>query len=264
MKVAKNYINSNLRFAISSEEEFENEIKGLGFEDSGADVNVGAFSNKQRFRMEPTDDDFSSEDLAKFIDSLKRGLIQPHMKSLPIPATQDGLVKKIVAHSYDNEVHKVKKDAVIYFYAPWCGHCKKLDPVFKKVAEKLSETNENIIFAKMDATVNDIPYMFPDLKGYPSLFFVSAFEKFDPVEYQGDKDFKSLRDWINRHTSIFLSDEERQGQSLEGDEEIESFTSESFDDDEANEGDDGEAAAPGADEEDNKGSDKETQAKDEL
>ena len=45
--------------------------------------------------------------------------------------------------------------------------------------------NENIVFGKFDATSNDVPYMFPPLKGYPTIFFLSAYEKFDPIQYQG-------------------------------------------------------------------------------
>jgi len=89
-------------------------------------------------------------------------------------------------------------------------------------------TNENIVFGKFDATSNDVPYMFPPLKGYPSIFFLSAYEKFDPIQYQGDRTYKSVKDWINRHSSIFLSEEERTGQAAEDDEEIESFTAENF------------------------------------
>ena len=73
---------------------------------------------------------------------------------------------QVVAHNYDEEVHKVKKDAVVFFYAPWCGHCKEFDPVYKKVAKKMLKNNENIVFAKMDGSANDIPYMFPPLKVY--------------------------------------------------------------------------------------------------
>ena len=69
-----------------------------------------------------------------------------------------------MAHNYDEEIHKVKKDAVMFFYAPWCGHCKEFDPVFKKVAKKMLKNNENIVFGKMDGSSNDIPYMYPPLK----------------------------------------------------------------------------------------------------
>ncbi len=54
-----------MKFAISSEEEFADEIKSLGFEDSGEDVSVGCFTEKQKFRMKPTEE-FETEDLVIF------------------------------------------------------------------------------------------------------------------------------------------------------------------------------------------------------
>merc|ERR1712141_399603 len=175
LEVAKKFVGSNLKFAISNEEEYEEEIKKLGFEDSGADVNVGCYSEKQKFRMKVTDE-FEDEDLAEFIEELRTGKVAPYMKSLPVPKTQEGHVLKIVANNYDKEIHRVKKDAVVFFGAPWCGHCKEFDSVFKKIAKKMKATNENIVFGKFDATSNDVPYMFPPLKGYPSIFFLSAYE----------------------------------------------------------------------------------------
>ena len=100
---------------------------------------------------------------------------------------------------------------------PLAGHCKEFDPIYKKIAKKMSANNENIVFGKFDATSNDVPYMFPPLKGYPSIFFLSAYEKFDPIQYQGDRTYKSVKDWINRHSSIFLSEEERTGQAADDD-----------------------------------------------
>ncbi len=183
LEVAKNFVGSNLKFAIANEDEWEDEIKAFGFEDSGEDVNVGCFSEKQKFRMKSVEE-FEADDLAGFIEELRTGKVKPYMRSLPVPKKQDDPVKKLVADNYDDEIHKVKKDAVVFFYAPWCGHCKEFDPVLSKVAKKMLKTNENIVFGKIDATANDIPYMFPPLKGYPSVFFLSAYEKFDPIQYQ--------------------------------------------------------------------------------
>merc|ERR1711963_118513 len=211
LEVAKKFKGSNLKFAISNEEEFEDEIKALGLEDSGNDVNIGVYTEKQKFRGNE-DAEFSSEYLATYVEHLRTGRIAPYMKSLPVPKNQESIVKKVVADNYDVEMHKVKKDAVLYFYAPWCGHCKEFDATFKKVAKKMTKTNENIVFGSMDGTSNDIPYMFPPLKGYPSVFFLSAYEKFDPIQYQGDRSYKSVKDWINRHSSIFLTDEEMTGE----------------------------------------------------
>jgi len=168
---------------------------------------------------------------AQFVDDLKNGKVAPYMKSQPVPKNQEGPVKSIVSNNYDAEIHKVKKDAVLFIHAPWCGHCKDFEPVYKKIAKKMMKSNENIVFGKMDGTANDIPYMYPPLKGYPAIFFLSAYEKYDPIQYQGDRTFKSVKDWINRHSSIFLTEEERTGQAAEEEEEIESFTSENFEED---------------------------------
>merc|ERR1712073_48712 len=227
VQVSKNFLGSNLKFAISSEDEYADEIQKLGFEDSGADVNVGCYTEKQKCRMKVTDE-FETEDLAAFIEDLRTGKVAPYMKSAPVPKKQTGNVKHVVADNYDVEIHKVKKDAVIFFHAPWCGHCKEFDPVYKKMGKKMKATNENIVFGKYDGVANDVPYMFPQLKGFPSIFFLSAYEKYDPILYQGERNYKDIKEWINRHSSIFLTEEERTGQIAEVDEEIESFTSENI------------------------------------
>jgi len=236
VEIAKHFTDSNLKFAISNEDEFEDELKSLGLEDSGADVNVACYTDKQKFRMEPVDD-FESSDLAQFIEDLRTGKVKPYMKSMPIPKKQEGVIRKVVAHNYDEEIHKLKKDAVMFFYAPWCGHCKEFDPIYKKVAKKMLKNNENIVFGKMDGSSNDIPYMFPPLKGFPSVFFVSAYEKYDPILYQGDRTYKSVKDWINRHSSIFLTEEEKSGEGDDDDDEMpelpdvmESYQDEDMDD----------------------------------
>eukprot|EP00854_Cymbomonas_tetramitiformis_P015059 gene15059-17799_t len=68
---------------------------------------------------------------------------------------------------------------MIEFYAPWCGHCKKLAPIFDELAESYKENSE-ILFVKMDSTANDIPPPHNKrfvVKGFPTLYFKDATEK---------------------------------------------------------------------------------------
>merc|ERR1711874_726672 len=88
------------------------------------------------------------------------------MKSMPVPKNQESIVKKVVADNYDVEMHKVKKDVVLYFYAPWCGHCKEFDSVFKKVAKKMMKKLSLVAWMELEMT---FPICSPHLRdSHPS------------------------------------------------------------------------------------------------
>lgn len=43
----------------------------------------------------------------------------------------------LVAENFDSIVNDDSKDVLIEFYAPWCGHCKNLEPKYNELGEKV-------------------------------------------------------------------------------------------------------------------------------
>lgn len=67
----------DITFAIANEQDFEEQLKELGLDDSGEEINVGCFDDKDRkYRMEP-DEEFSEDSLREFVENFKEGKISP-------------------------------------------------------------------------------------------------------------------------------------------------------------------------------------------
>lgn len=60
-------------------------------------------------------------------------------------------------------------DWLIKFYAPWCKHCKTLEPIYDEVAEQLKG---EINVAKVDVTANRALGSRFDIKGFPTVKFL--------------------------------------------------------------------------------------------
>lgn len=63
-------------------------------------------------------DCFSYEALENFARRLAQGVVEPYLKSQPVPE-QTADVKVVVAKNFDEIVNDKSKDVLIEFYAPW-------------------------------------------------------------------------------------------------------------------------------------------------
>ncbi|KAF5516927.1 Protein disulfide-isomerase [Colletotrichum siamense] len=148
----------------------------------------------------PFDQDkkITHDDIAKFVEEFSSGKVEPSIKSEPVPESQDGPVTIVVAKNYEDVVLDDKKDVLIEFYAPWCGHCKALAPKYDQLGELYakSEYKDKVVIAKVDATANDVP---DEIQGFPTIKLYPAGAKKDAVTYSGSRSVEDLIEFIKEN-----------------------------------------------------------------
>jgi len=97
--------------------------------------------------------------------------------------------------TFEKEVGK--KPHLVMFFAPWCGHCKKLAPTWQELAEKFNKAeDQEVVVAKVDCTVETALCSGQDVTGYPTLkFFKSGVDA--SVKHRGGRDLDSLVAFID-------------------------------------------------------------------
>jgi len=95
--------------------------------------------------------------------------------------------------NFDDIVINSNKHVLVEFFAPWCGHCKQLAPIYDKVGNAFNN-DDNVIVAKLDADkYGDLASKY-DISGFPTIKFFSKDNKQQPIVYdQG----RSLDDFVN-------------------------------------------------------------------
>ena len=108
-------------------------------------------------------------------------------KKTATPATDKDVVV-LDDSNFDDIVYNSKDMWLIEYYAPWCGHCQKLQPEWNQAATQLKG---QIKFGKVDATVNNGLAQRFGVRGYPTIkIFAPGDNKSDSKaeEYQGPRE----------------------------------------------------------------------------
>jgi protein disulfide-isomerase-like protein len=96
---------------------------------------------------------------------------------------------EVGSEDLDEQVKEGKK--VVLFYADWCGHCKKIKPVWEKAAEKVNKEDKRMIMVNCgDDKKGDSDMMSKyNIKGYPTIMI---FEDGEHKEYNGERTLEDL------------------------------------------------------------------------
>lgn len=144
----------------------------------------------------------SLEALKTFVkEQIQKRSVQPGDEAAAV--VEEELVQSPVKELTDKNFADVTSsgNAFVKFYAPWCGHCKRLAPTWEDLAKEVSDLPD-VSIAKIDCTVYKEICSENEVRGYPTLFLFKNGVREE--KYSKGRDLESLKSYL---TGQFTKDE---------------------------------------------------------
>ncbi|KAF9884593.1 hypothetical protein FE257_001415 [Aspergillus nanangensis] len=107
----------------------------------------------------------------------------------------------LIPKNFDKVVLKSGKPALVEFFAPWCGHCKTLAPIYEQLGSAFAHAEDKVTVGKVDADENrDLGKRF-GIQGFPTLKWFDG-KSDEPEDYKGGRDLESLSAFITEKTGV--------------------------------------------------------------
>jgi len=139
----------------------------------------------------------SVDGLRDFVARFKAGKLTPFRKSQDIPEHDHNPLKTIVGKNFESQVAKSNNEVFIKFYAPWCGHCKSMAPIWQDLATELKDV-EGLVIADFDATANEAEGV--EIQSFPTLKF---YQHGQPIDFDGDRTAEGFKAFLKEHSKAY-------------------------------------------------------------
>ncbi|CAJ1869196.1 unnamed protein product [Sphenostylis stenocarpa] len=108
-------------------------------------------------------------------------------------ASADNVVT-LTEDTFENEVGK-DRAALVEFYAPWCGHCKRLAPEYEQLGASFKKT-KSVLIAKVDCDEHKSVCSKYGVSGYPTIQWFAK-GSLVPKKYEGARTAEALAAFVN-------------------------------------------------------------------
>lgn len=140
-----------------------------------------------------------SRDLDRLAAFIKRHV--PAEKVAAPPPTPnlntDGTVLELSTATFGNTL--AHGPAFVKFFAPWCGHCKKLAPTWKQLARHMQD---KLTIAEINCDDHSSLCKEQGIKGYPTLVY---FQNGVKSEYNGGRKLEQLKAFTEKASAVCVS-----------------------------------------------------------
>jgi len=109
--------------------------------------------------------------------------------------------------NFDSIVLDSNKDVFVEFYAPWCGHCKRLAPIWEKLAS-IYKYETGVAIASVDADAHKDLGSRYDVSGFPTLIYFSKDNK-KGEKYNGGRELADFIEHINKEAGTHRTESGR-------------------------------------------------------
>lgn len=117
-----------------------------------------------------------------------------------------GNVVQLTESNFEDKVLESKDVWLVCFYAPWCGHCKRLQPEYEEASRLIKKENlPNIKLGAIDASMYQEFAQKYGIQGFPTLMYFPAGTKTrkDAKPYQGERSSNSIVQWARGMVAKF-------------------------------------------------------------